>query len=506
MPKYDVVIIGSGLGGLECAYMLAKAGMSVCVLEKNRQFGGNLQIFARDKVIFDTGVHYIGGLEKGQNLYQYFKYFGLTDELKLRRMDEEGFDKISFENDSNEYPHAVGYQRFTEQLTEYFPKENGGIEKYLDAVKNMCDSFPLYNVESGNLVEVDLSLLNINAKDFIESCTSNEKLRQVLAGSNPLYAGYPEKTPFYVHAMTINTYLDSAWKCVDGGGQIARILVKNIKKLGGELRNYSEVKRFLFSEGKKIKAVELADNEVVEGGKFIANIHPAAVMNMIESSKIRPAYRNRIQGLQNGISVFTLHLVFKENAFPYLNHNIYYYKKEDVWSGVDYDPKNWPEGFAAFVPANSKSPDFADSMNVMTYMHFKEVEQWAHTFNTTPKYIDDRGEDYQNWKLEKAEKLLNVVEEKFPNIREKIRSFYVSTPLSYRDYINTPNGSMYGIVKDSRNPLKTFLMPKTKIPNLFFTGQNVNMHGMLGVTVSAFSTCGYFLGLDYLIEEVKKAQ
>ena len=73
MEKFDAVIIGSGLGGLESAYILAKEGLKVCVLEKNRQFGGNLQIFVRDKAIFDTGIHYIGGLDKGQNLYQYFR-------------------------------------------------------------------------------------------------------------------------------------------------------------------------------------------------------------------------------------------------------------------------------------------------------------------------------------------------------------------------------------------------------------------------------------------------
>ncbi len=76
---YDVVIVGSGLGGLVSAIILAKEGYSVCVLEKNNQYGGNLQTFVRNKTIFDTGVHYIGGLDKGQNLYQYFKYLDILD-------------------------------------------------------------------------------------------------------------------------------------------------------------------------------------------------------------------------------------------------------------------------------------------------------------------------------------------------------------------------------------------------------------------------------------------
>src|SRR6187402_1196054 len=102
---YDVVVIGSGLGGLVSAVILAKEGYSVCVLEKNNQYGGNLQTFVRDKTIFDTGIHYIGGLEKGQNLYKYFQYLGIMDDLKLHKMDEDGFDIISFEEEDEQYPH-----------------------------------------------------------------------------------------------------------------------------------------------------------------------------------------------------------------------------------------------------------------------------------------------------------------------------------------------------------------------------------------------------------------
>ena len=72
--EFDILVIGSGLGGLVSALILAKEGMKVCVLEKNNQYGGNLQTFSRDKLIFDTGVHYLGGLSEGQNLYQYFSY------------------------------------------------------------------------------------------------------------------------------------------------------------------------------------------------------------------------------------------------------------------------------------------------------------------------------------------------------------------------------------------------------------------------------------------------
>ena len=75
MAKYDTVIIESGIGGLCTSYILAKHEMKIYVLKKNRQVGGSLQIYRRDKTIFETGVHYLGGLYDGQNLNRYFQYF-----------------------------------------------------------------------------------------------------------------------------------------------------------------------------------------------------------------------------------------------------------------------------------------------------------------------------------------------------------------------------------------------------------------------------------------------
>ena len=64
MRNYDVVIIGGGLGGLECGYILSKQGYSVCILEQNPQLGGCLQTFRRAGLTLDTGFHYVGALDE----------------------------------------------------------------------------------------------------------------------------------------------------------------------------------------------------------------------------------------------------------------------------------------------------------------------------------------------------------------------------------------------------------------------------------------------------------
>src|SRR6202030_3981888 len=126
MKKFDVLIIGSGMGGLVCGNILSKQGYSVCVLEKNKQLGGCLQIYVRDKVIFDSGVHYIGGLDKGQNLYQIFKYLGLMDKLKLEKMDI-AFDRILLDGDEKEYRIMQGYDAFEQEMISNFPEEEMAI-------------------------------------------------------------------------------------------------------------------------------------------------------------------------------------------------------------------------------------------------------------------------------------------------------------------------------------------------------------------------------------------
>jgi all-trans-retinol 13,14-reductase len=504
MPAYDVVIIGSGLGGLECGYILSKEGYKVCILEKNRQFGGSLQIFVRDKAIFDTGIHYIGGLDEGQNLNQSFKYFNIMDKLKLHRMDMNGFDRVTFDEDPVEYKHAQGYDNFVEQLSIQFPTQREAIKTYIKKMQEVCNYFPLYQLKEDDAPVLGIKYLDVNARDYIASIVPDKKLQAVLAGTNPLYAGDGDKTPLYVHALVMNTYIESAYKCIDGGAQIERLLTANIRENGGEVRNYAEVKKIVEKDG-TISHVELATGEHIEGKHFISNLHPAATMDMLESARIKKAYRNRISSLENSAPSFILDIVLKPGTFKFLNYNIYHFKRNDVWSSMHVKGSQWPDGYCIFIPKSSRSGDFADSMSILTYMQFDEVKQWENTYATIPHHRDIRDDQYQAFKMNKADKLISEVEKKFPQIRSCIKSYTTSTPLTYRDYIGNKDGGLYGIAKDYRDPLKTFISPTTKIPNLFFTGQNLNMHGVLGVTVGSIRTCGVFVGQNYLIKKINQA-
>lgn len=497
---YDVVIIGSGMGGLVAANILAREGRSVCVLEKNNQYGGNLQTFVRERTIFDTGVHYLGGLSEGQNLYRYFKYLGIFEELKLKKLDD-GFDIITFDNDPNEYPHAQGYKDFEKSLIVQFPHEAEGIKAYCKELRETCNKFPLYNLNHGKPYYDDEEMFRTPAKARIDSLISDSKLRAILAGSNLLYAGEPDKTPFYVHALSVNSYIESSYRCVNGGSQITKLLIRRLKENGGEAYKHHEVVKF-GHEGKKLVYAEVADGKQIKGDLFISNIEPKRTLKLVGEDKFRKSYSNRIEQIESTISAFSLHLVLKPKSFKYLNYNYYHFKDPSkVWEGHQYSEDSWPESYMVSMGVSKATDGWADQMTVITYMRFDEVKSWENTFNTVAKK-NDRGQTYAEFKDTKTEKFLNELEKKFPNIRECIQSIYTSTPLSYRDYIGSNQGAMYGYVKDVNYPLKSFIAPRTKIGNLFFTGQSLNMHGILGVTISGVVTCSEILGRDYLLNRI----
>ena len=497
--QYDILVIGSGIGGLVSALVLAKEGLKVCVLEKNNQYGGNLQTFSRDKLIFDTGVHYLGGLSEGQNLHQYFKYLGIIQNLNLEKMDEIGFDKITFENDEIEYPHSQGYDNFVNQLLKIFPEERENLISYVDEIQNVCNQFPRYNLVGDGRHNEDI--LYINAKDFITSITSNQKLQTVLAGSNFLYAG-SSKTPLYVHALTVNSYIQSAYKCTNGGSQISKLLIKQLRNYGAEVYKHSEVSEMIFNDELILKSVKTKSGKEYFAEKFISNIEIKTTLDLIGKEHFKKSFTKRIDELEPISSCFSVYIVLKPKTFKHFNFNYYHYKNEEnIWNQSNYSEENWPESYMLSATASKQNPEFAESLTILTYMNYDEVKKWETTFNTVAEE-HERGNTYENFKTEKAKKLISEIEKKFPELRSQIKAIHTSSPLSYRDYIGGYKGNMYGYTKDSSNPMKTIFSPKTKVSNLFLTGQSVNMHGILGCTIGAFNTCSEILGKELIDERL----
>ena len=200
--------------------------------------------------------------------------------------------------------------------------------------------------------------------------------------------------------------------------------------------------------------------------------------------------------LPNTTGVFTIYIKFKPQSMPYRNHNLYGYSTETPWDCERYTLEDWPRGFLYVhlcdKPATNASPNglqqWATCGEIMSYMRYEEVAKWADT------RIMHRGEAYEAFKHDRAERLINAVEQHAPGLRQAIDCYFTSTPLTYQQYTSTLQGGMYGVAKDVRLGSACHVPSRTRIPNLFFAGQNVNSHGMLGTLVGTLLTCGEVLG------------
>ncbi len=217
--KYDVVIIGSGLGGLQCGYILSQEGYNVCVLEKNRQLGGCLQTFRRNNTIFDTGMHYIGSMDDGQILNNLFRYFRLTGKLRLKRMDEDGYDIVKYKD--REYKFAMGYDRFIETMLQYFPKEREALMKYVAKLKEISQSVDLFNLrEKSYQLTGYLDFFSVGFDDFLNSITKDADAKKRIDRIIPALCRYKgtgtfiftNDHSFFIHKQCIPLY---RWRITD---------------------------------------------------------------------------------------------------------------------------------------------------------------------------------------------------------------------------------------------------------------------------------------------------
>lgn len=489
--KYDAVIIGSGLGGLECAHILSKAGMSVLLLERGTQAGGCLQSYIRHGLAFDTGFHYVGGLDEGQSLHSAFRHLGLL-RLPWQRLDNH-FDRVTIGNQT--FSFAQGYDAFVETLTAAFPAERDALNKYADMLKQCGEQqFDALNPQTGESSLLS-RLFETSAYQYLTETFHDPLLINVLCGTSLKMELRKESLPLFTFAHGNGSFIESSWRLKGDGSLIVNSLVDGIRMHGGEIICNAEVQELVEKDGKLVHAV-CSNGEIYEGTIFISNIHPAVTCNLVkQSSRMKKVYRSRITHLENTFGTFTVSLRIKPQTLRYFNWNQYIYKEPDVWT---FHLKNNPvSGVLVSCRIPEDGSKYVQQVDLLTPMNWSECEQWSHT------EVGRRGEDYKAMKKRVADECITLAERFIPGLRDRITGCYTSTPLTYRNYTLTPEGSAYGLRKDFRNPMITLLSPRTPIPNLLLTGQNLMLHGLHGVTMTAFFTCAEVLGKEPIWNIVK---
>ena len=458
---YDVIVIGSGLGGLVCARQLAKEGRSVLVLERQVQPGGCLQSYRRGDFEFDTGLHYVGGLAEGQPLHEAFEQLGLM-QLPWVRLDVDGFDQVTIGKQT--FPLSEGFDHFASVLGEYFPQEKTALRQYVEMLRHLP---PMEDT------------IEVNAYDWLSSLFHNPLLINVLSAPAMKMELKRESLPLFNFAHSMSSYIQSSWRLKGGGNMIIESLVNDIKSFGGEVVCHAEVEE-LVEHGGKIVAAKCTNGKTFEGRVFISDVHPQLTFSWLKDSyMLKGIFRRRINAMENTFGMFTASLVLKPNTLPYFNHNKYVYRKANVWTFHE------DIGGVSGVMVSCRVPesgDYTRQIDLLTPMPWTLCKKWEDT------HVGRRGETYEQQKQRMADDCIRLAEGVIPGLSDMVEICYPSTPLTWRDYTLSPHGSAFGIRKDCRQSLITMLSPKTPISNLFLTGQSLVLHGLEGVTMTAFKT------------------
>lgn len=500
MEQYDVVIIGGGLGGLVCGAVLGKEGMKVLVLEQQRVIGGCLQSFFRNHRVLDTGMHYVGSMREGQILHQYLKYLGIADKLRLRELDKYGYEVIRLA-DGREFRFAMGHERFVETLAADFPEEYEGLQRYSHILRDIGRLISPELLESGRISdgEACMKYMSVSAAETIDTCVKDPTLRKVLAGTNGLYAGNRSTTSLYEFGMINNSNLEGCVSFVDGSQQLADALADAVRSSGGEVRLQAAVKQIHVGNA-AVDWVELKNGERIFARNVISSLHPSTTLSLLgENTFLRKSFYTRIHSLLNTCGFFTVYLLLKPGTLPYENRNYWYHNTDDVWNMDSGQYNGIDLSHIVILPQANSRNQFSEVLTILTPMPRKNFLKWEDTAT------GHRGPDYEQFKQLYSETVIDYVCRFQPHLRSCIEQVYTASPLTYRDYTGSPEGSAYGVLKDYHNPLASILPVRTRIPNLFLTGQSINIHGCLGTTISAVATCAEFVGTEYLTKKIARA-
>ncbi len=478
----SVIIIGSGFGGLECGHILAKEGFRVTILEQAAKPGGCIQSFSRGGRVFDTGLHYVGGLGEGQSLRPFFEYFGLMD-LPWRQINPDCVDEIVIGNQS--FPLASGHDRFAERLAERFPAEKNALNEYVCFLRKVGEG--IFGIFDDDGVRMN-GLLGRSAYEYLRSTIGDPLLRQVLGGAF-MRMELRESLPLYVFAQINESFIQSAWKLEGGGDRIVRRMVDSITSMGGSVRTDARVTSIMAARG-KVSGIEVNGEETLTADWVISDAHPAVTIGLVPDG-LRKVYRERISALDNTSGVFTANICLKPGVPACPDGNIFIHRGGiDLWHP---DPSVTESVMVHFYPERQGGVTHLDLLSPMPF------PQGGEESDSRLSAAGKAAGFYESVKRRKLRECLDLVASRLPWLEDSIESAYTSTPRTYSRYTSTPGGSAFGVRHNWESPLRTVLSPRTPLKNLLFTGQSLNLHGLLGVSMTSLLTCRELLGKDFTI-------
>lgn len=504
---YDAIVIGSGMGGLTTAVMLSKLGKKVLVLEQHYTAGGYTHSYERNGYEWDVGVHYIGDMGAPTMARKLMDL--VTGGKQEWAPMAPNYDR--FYIGENTYEAMAGKEAFRDNLKQRFPQEAAAIDRYMKLLNEVGKAMPFYTMRK-LLGPWQLKLLNpvLRRKipdhffrttwEVLSELTSNAELIAVLTGQWGDNGVPPKKSAFVIHALIARHYLHGGFYPVGGSWKMSEYAIPLIQQAGGEVFTYARVREILVENG-KVAGVLMDDGHRIECPCVISS---AGVLNTFERLLPKGVVKQHgYDRLLRHVKPSSAHLgayiglqgSAEELGLP--KTNFWIYPNNDYDGAVERfnnDPSApFPVVYISFPSA--KDPDFSvrhpgkSTIEIVAPAPYEWFEKWAKT--TWGK----RGEDYDKFKAELGERLMEHLYEKLPQLRGKVDYYEISTPLSTDWFCAYTRGELYGIEHDPERFRQDWLTPKTKIPGLWLTGQDILSCGVVGAMMGGLLTATAISGM-----------
>jgi phytoene dehydrogenase-like protein len=458
----------------------------VTVVEKNVTPGGLMRGYRRGGFDCPVGVHYLGALAEGQPLRRLWNYLGVTSGIALEHMGVNGpIDRYIYDDAVFDLPE--GLAAFSDNLHRAFPEERKLIDALMarltEASRSLCR---LDMISSPSELVLPLEKLSPMG-DFLAAGRCSPRLTGVLGVAATLIGVPLKDCPLFYYDLILASYMLSAWRLRCGSSAMADTFAAQFQTMGGELRLGTAVAHILIASG-RVTGVQLASGDVLAADTVIAAVHPQTVKAMLPPDSMRPGHSERIDGLRNTKGLVVVTATVDSNVHPALPYNLY---------------RLYPEVDGAlhrglfFQIRDSGRPE----KSLLTVMGTSDIVEWQ-TWSGTRS--GNRGEEYMKTKAATAEKFLAEVEKLFGPMHD-LDVLDVYTPLTIRDWVGSPEGSTYGIMRSSDQLMKSAFLNRPSPEGLYFAGQNSLAPGIVGTTIGSFQTVRRVVGRERFGREVLEA-